>query len=113
MIEYPKSHEKQMEIAAGFQQKSGAGFDCCAGAVNGILIWIHKPAKPCCDEAGCDVSKFFCGRKHKYGLNCQAICDSDGKFLDLSILYPGSTADCLAFESMTIYKQLQDGLLMQ
>jgi hypothetical protein len=26
----------------------------------------------------CSVAKFFCGRKHRYGLNCQAICDSRG-----------------------------------
>ena len=46
-----------------------------------------------------------------YGLNCQASCNADGRFLDLSILYPGSTADCLAFEGMSVYQELENGLL--
>ena len=34
-----------------------------------------------------------------------------GRFLDMSILYPGSTADCLAFEGMAVYHKLEGGLL--
>lgn len=110
-LEFPESHDKQYKIADSFKNKSSAGFDCCVGAIDGILIWIHRPSKLCCIEASCDAGKFFCGRKVKYGLNCQAICDSDGRFLDFSILYPGSTADCLAFEGMAAYRRLEDGLL--
>jgi hypothetical protein len=110
-IHYPESHEEQKQIAAGFQEKSGAGFDCCAGAVDGILIWIHRPSLECSREASCDTGKFFCGRKHKFGLNCQAVCDANGRFLDISILFPGSTADCIAFEGATLYQRLKDGLL--
>jgi len=29
----------------------------------------------------------------------------------VSILYPGSTSDCLAFEGMSLYEQLENGLL--
>lgn len=110
-MQYPSSHEKQEQIAEGFRRKSAANFDCCAGAIDGILIWIHRPSKACCAEASCDSGKFFCGRKLKFGLNCQAVCDAEGRFLDFSILYPGSTADCLAFEGMAVYKRLEDGLL--
>ena len=85
-IEYPASHGKQKQIAKSFEKKSGAGFRCCARAIDGILIWIHKPSKKCCTEAGCADGKFYCGRKGKYGLNCQAVCDLRGRFLDMSIL---------------------------
>jgi hypothetical protein len=61
--------------------------------------------------SACSVAKFFCGRKHKYGLNCQAICDSRGRFLDVSVMYPASTSDVLSFESATIYGRLEKGLL--
>ena len=44
-------------------------------------------------------------------MNCQAVCDVRGKFLDLSIMYPGSTSDCLAFEGMALYQKLEEGLL--
>ena len=110
-ISYPSDHDKQRAIAEKFRMKSGAGFDCCAGAIDGILVWIHKPTDADCANAGCSPGKFFCGRKHKFGLNCQAVCDSRGKFLDMSIIYPGSTSDCLAFEGMSLFSRLENGLL--
>jgi DDE superfamily endonuclease len=110
-ISYPADHEQQRAIAEGFRRKSAASFDCCAGAIDGILVWIHKPSEEDSTNAGCSDGKFFCGRKHKFGLNCQAVCDSRGKFLEVSIIYPGSTSDCLAFEGMSLYSRLENGLL--
>ena len=40
-IEYPKDYDNQGQIARGFHNVSSAGFRCCAGAIDGILIWIH------------------------------------------------------------------------
>lgn len=105
-LEYPASWDAQRSIAAEFMCKSGAGFNNCAGAIDGILIWIQKPNKNDCKEFKCDSGKFYCGRKHKFGLNCQAVADSRGKILDLSIVYPGSTSDCLAFEGSTLFTKL-------
>ena len=110
-LSYPTSHEKQHKIAAGFQKVSAAGFNCCAGAIDGILIWITKPSEEQCEKVGCSEAKFFCARKHKFGMNCQAICDVCGRFLDVSILYPGSTSDCLAFEGMALFTKLENCLL--
>jgi DDE superfamily endonuclease len=110
-IEYPKDHEDQRQIARGFQKVSRAGFKCCAGAIDGILIWIHKPSKKDCMDVGCNDGKFMCSRKSKFGLNCQAVCDVRGRILDISIMYPGSTSDCLAFEGMSLFHQLENGLL--
>lgn len=110
-IAYPDDHEKQRAIAKGFQRVSKAGFDCCAGAVDGILIWTHKPSPQDCDNSGCSSGKFMCSRKKKFGLNCQAVCDVRGRVLDLSIRYPGSTSDCLAFEGMSLFQRLEAGVL--
>jgi hypothetical protein len=110
-IKFPREHSKQLEIARQFQLKSSANFDCCVGAVDGILIWIHQPTNKDAAKSKCGPQKFYCGRKHKFGLNCQAICDANGKFLDISVMYPGSSSDILAFESTTIYSKLQGGLL--
>ncbi len=74
-------------------------------------MWIHKSSEADCVKAGCNSGKFYCGRKHKFGLNCQAVCDSQGKFLEMSILYPGSTSDCLAFEGICLFTRLEGGLL--
>jgi hypothetical protein len=109
---YPSDHCEQRAIAHGFRQVSEADFDCCAGAIDGILIWIHKPSEKECESIGCSSGKFFCSRKHKFGMNCQAICDVRGKLLDISIMFPGSTSDCLAFEGMSLYsKMLESGFL--
>jgi hypothetical protein len=65
-IESPASHMRQQQIAKEFERKSGADFKCCAGAIDGILIWIHKPTKKrCAEEAGCVDGEFVCGLKGK------------------------------------------------
>ena len=110
-IKYPEDHNAQYSIAEGFRRVSSADFGCCAGAIDGLLIWIHKPSSNDCIESGCSNGKFYCGRKKKFGLNCQAVCDARGRILDLSIVYPGSTSDCLAFEGMSLFQKLEDGIL--
>ena len=110
-IKYPDDHSAQHSIANGFYGVSGANFQCCAGAIDGILIWIHRPLQKDCDDAGCNAGKFYCGQKKKFGLNCQAVCDVRGCILDTSIMYPGSTSDCLAFEGMALFQKLEGGLL--
>jgi DDE superfamily endonuclease len=110
-LAYPKEHSKQQEIAEGFRKVSAANFNCCAGAIDGILIWIHKPSPDDCKSSGCDSGKFFCGRKKKFGLNCQAVSDVNGRILDIAINYPGSTSDCPAFEAMSLYEKLENNIL--
>ena len=39
-IKYPRNHEEQKKIGADFKAVSVFDFDVCAGAINGILIWI-------------------------------------------------------------------------
>jgi hypothetical protein len=111
-IEYPESTFAQVEIAAQFRQKSGANFSCCAGAIDGMLIWIQRPSETECERLGVGSGKFFCARKHKFGLNCQAVCDCRGRILDISVVFPGTTSDCLAFEGSSLFQRLERGLLL-
>ena len=106
-LSYPESHDKQREIAAEFQARSGANFGCCAGAIGGVLLWIVKPSPEQCQISGCDSGKFYCSRKAKFGLNSQAFSDCRGRILDVSIVFPGSTSDCLAFESSNLHSKLE------
>ncbi|KAL3804834.1 hypothetical protein HJC23_006606 [Cyclotella cryptica] len=64
-------------------------------------------------KVGVDQQKFFCGRKHKFGLNCQVVCDVRGRYLDISIIHGASAADCLVFENSELYKRLQKGVLAE
>ena len=83
----------------------------CAGAIDGILIWMNRPTLEEVRKVGVDQQKFYCGRKHKFGLNCQVVCDVSGRFLDISITYGTSSLDLLAFENSKLYRLLEKGIL--
>jgi hypothetical protein len=111
-IVFPETYEEQEHLAAEFKKKSEIGIACCIGAIDGILIWIHKPTEANCKDMGVGPVKFFCGRKKKYGLNMQAICDSKRRFLWVDIRFPGATSDYFAFEQTELFEKLQtDGFL--
>jgi hypothetical protein len=52
-IEYPTSETAQLKIAHKFENVSKVNFNNCAGAIDGILIWILKPSEEDANEAGC------------------------------------------------------------
>jgi hypothetical protein len=54
---------------------------------------------------------YVSGRKHKFGLNCQAVSDCRGHILDISIKNGGSSSDCVAFEANELYERLENGLM--
>jgi len=72
---FPSDHSEQMNIAAGFQEKSCVNFQGCVGCADGTLIRTNKPSKPSLDPVGVRPKTFFCGRKRKFGLDLQAICN--------------------------------------
>ena len=106
-ITFPSSHEEQQQIAEGFKTKSTIGFDNCAGCIDGILVWIHKPSTQELNKLGIGGKKFFCGRKKKFGLNMQATCDSRRRFLDVEIRHPGATSDYLAFALSSLHNKME------
>ena len=110
-IEYPESAEEQERITQEFKHVSQANIDICAGAIDGILIWIAKPSSKQAERAEVNQGKFLCGRKGKFGLNCQAVSDVRGKIWDISIGYGGSSSDCLAFERSELFERCEAGLM--
>jgi len=107
-FEFPEDHGKQRDIARGFLSKcKGPSFDCVAGAVDGMLVWTEKPTDRVCKQATCGARKFFCGRKHKCGLNMQGCCDHECRFLDVEVFHPASTADFLVFTTSSLYRKLE------
>jgi hypothetical protein len=105
-------YSSQHRVAKEFQSKSSIGISCCVGAIDGILIWIHKPSDSDCDMLGFDQTKFFRGRKKKFGLNMQAVCDAQRHFLWVDIRYPGTTSDFFAFDQSSLRDKLdQPGFL--
>lgn len=110
-IVYPSCHSQQEAIARAFEAVSAVPFRNCAGAIDGVLIWTNKPTEDDAFAADVGQAKFFCGRKHKFGLNCQAVSDVRGRILDISITTGAATSDCLAFEGSKLFQRLEGGLL--
>jgi len=111
-IMFPTDHYEQLCMANAFKAKSDADFGNCVSTIDGILIWTNQPTEKDCIEAEVGAKKFLCCRKHKFGLNMQAACDANGKFVDVSICHPGATSDFLAFATSQLrYKLEQDGFL--
>ena len=72
---------------------------------------MQKPTVKDAKWVGVDQKKFLRGRKHKFGLNCQAVTDVDGRILDISVAYGASAADCVAFEASDLHALLECGIL--
>ena len=55
-INFPMLHREQVRIAKGFKAKSAINIDSCVGAIDGILIGIHKPSEAFWVQSGpCNV----------------------------------------------------------
>ena len=108
-IEYPSDHQEQLAIAKEFEKCSDAGFSRCAGAVDGVLLWLHRPTERDCIKSKVDSSKYRCARKHKFGFNLQCVSDVRGRIRDFSITFPASSSDVLAFEASGLYKKMALG----
>lgn len=102
-IAYPESLEVQQRIEAEFEATSTPGIRNCAGAINGILIWMLKPSLEEAKKAGVDQWKFLYCRKHKFGLNCQAVLDFCGRIMDILMKCGDASTNCLAFEASKLH----------
>lgn len=63
----PDSRDHQRSIAKGFATVLGTGFKCCAGAVDGILIWIQKPLPTECQVMGAIWENSCVGERRSKG----------------------------------------------
>jgi len=72
-----------------------------------MLVWINKSTEEECQKIGVGSAKFYCGRKKKFGLNLPATATSNRKFIALSIKYPGSSSDFMAFENSDLRRELE------
>ena len=72
-----------------------------------MLVWMDKPSVKVLKGAQVGATKFYCGRKHKYGMTLQAICNHKRQFMDIDIRNPGSTSDYLCFTTSEIIWKLE------
>ena len=60
------------------------GFPAVMGAIDGTIVRIKPPSTN--EEA-------YVGRKEEHAINCQVVCDINGKFMDAVVRWPGSVHD--------------------
>ncbi len=110
-ISFPATHAEQEVVAAKFKEHSSAGFPNCVGCIDGILVWTSKPFETA-KELGCGPGKFYCGRKKKFGVQIQAVCDQKRRFLDVDCFHPGSASDFSMWRDCSLRKMVEtDGFL--
>jgi hypothetical protein len=102
-INWP-TEERLQEVQRDFQQL--CGLPTVAGAIDGTHINISKP------RYGAEDYYYF--KSGGYSLNCQAVVDSNKRFLDLYLGRPGSTNDsrvlrCSSLYRLAMYQTLFDG----
>ena len=112
-INFPECHDKQQQMALEFKSKSGCDFWNCVAAVDGMLVWTHKPSEKT-DDMGIGPLKFFNGRKKKFGLQMQGVCGPNKKFLDVTCCHPGSASDFTMWLDSELRTKLEtDGFLKE
>ena len=105
--EFP-THNEQREIAAGFLEKSGAGFDKIVMALDGMLIWTLQPTRKACERLKIGERMFHCYRKGKFGFLLMAGCDHKTRFRWADIRHPAACSDYLAWTASEVGHKLQD-----
>ena len=90
-----------------FVKKAKLDSQCVSVLWMECLFGMRNPTESVCKAAKCGPMKFMCGRKKKFGVNLQGVCDVEGRFLDISIGHPGSTSDHLAFSTSRLFYKLE------
>jgi hypothetical protein len=86
-------------IRDGFKRISTDGvMNGCVGSLDGYLLRITAPSFAKCRN----VTAYFSGHYCTYGINVQAMCDADCRFLFFALASPGKTNDIVALRKTSL-----------
>jgi hypothetical protein len=74
------------------------------GMLDGLLVSTKRPTR----KETKKVTDFFSGHKKQNGLNCQALCDANLRFLFVSVMCPGKTHDLKAYRKSILSKLIEN-----
>jgi hypothetical protein len=104
-ISFPSTDTELQTAAEAFKSISSHGVvDGCIGCLDGILLKIQTPSAK---EAG-NVKSYFSGHYQRYGINVQAACDYQCRFISICIAAPGGTNDIAAFRKTPLQKNVHE-----
>ena len=92
-VHLPDTPAKLKECADAWDGLSSAFgvYHGAVGAIDGWLCCIEKPKRQS------NPTDYFSGHYQRYGLNIQAVCDANLRFIYISIKAPGRTNDARAY----------------
>ncbi|XP_054743410.1 uncharacterized protein LOC129248028 [Anastrepha obliqua] len=100
-IKWP-SVEQQQTIMTKFENSRENPFPFVIGCLDGTHFNIPTPSE--------DAISYY-DRKRKHSVQMQAICDSQFRFLDVFIGYPGSCHDANVWRSSPVFNGITSGQL--
>jgi hypothetical protein len=105
-INVPTTPHELKECANGWSNLSSAEgiYDGCIGAIDGWLCCINAPKEVD------NKAHYYSGHYQRYGLNVQAVCDSNLRFIYFGIVAPGRTNDARAFSTCIELRKWLDNL---
>jgi hypothetical protein len=99
-IHLPRNKGEMRQKASEFELKFG--MIQAIGCIDGTHVALKRPP---------DNSQDFFNYKQFFSLNIQAVCDSNGYFMDVECRWPGSVHDAKVFANSCICKNLNNGKL--
>ena len=95
-IRMPETIDEMREVAQGFEQYSTSQLiRGCVGCIDGYLATTTKPTMK---DSINNPRAFYSGHYGVYGLNVQAVCDRQSRFIFFGVVAPGKCGDQVAFE---------------
>jgi hypothetical protein len=101
---FPSSPDEILKASCGFAEiSSHSVIEGCVGALDGMLLRILTPRR---SETG-NVKAYFSGHYQDYGINVQAVCDSNCRFIYAALAAPGGANDIAAYRSITLPEMIE------
>ena len=98
-IRFPTTPEAIEKSVQGFKEISREGIvDGCVACVDGFLVPITVPSS---DETANQLA-YYSGHYNTNGVNVQAACDSNCRFVYVAVAAPGSSSDLVALRKTSL-----------
>ncbi len=99
-LHLPRDVNEMRENASDFELKFG--MTQAFGCIDGTHIAVKRPT---------DNSQDFFNYKQFFSINAQAVCDSNGYFMDVECRWPGSVHDAKVFANSSVCENLNNANL--
>jgi DDE superfamily endonuclease len=105
LIKFPQTVDECTIAARGFTRISrNDAIENCVAVVDGYHLQTHTPSK----REVTNVRSFFSGHYQTYGVNIQAACDHNSRFVFIGVAGPGVMGDRQALNQVDLGRMVQN-----